>query len=68
MMARIRDQMGKLGELKAMGDCVVSAMPVPLPADPKTLQMQVADVADRVTEMIREAIAPQQASMKQAAS
>lgn len=55
MMTRIREQLGKLPDLKASGDLEVSASAVALP-DPaagQKLEEQVREVADRVTEMAR---------------
>jgi len=64
MMARIREQMAKLAELKASAEFEVSASPLPRPDRPgePSLELQVADVADNVTEMIRAAMAPPQSS------
>ena len=55
MMARIREQMGKLGDLQAGAELQVSACAVPLPdsAAGQSLQQQVQEVADRVTAMAR---------------
>lgn len=61
MMARIREQMGKLAELSATGEFHISASEVSLP-DPAgglSLQLQVQAVADRVTEMARHILGPQ---------
>ena len=64
MMARIRGQTEKLPELKANAEFAVSATAVPLPElsganslEPMSLDKQVAAVADRVTEMVRAAVA-----------
>jgi signal transduction histidine kinase len=58
MAARIREQLGKLSELKASGDFEISAQEVNLTAaSGKSLAGQVDDVASRVTEMIRTAMA-----------
>ncbi len=64
MMARIRGQMEKLPDLKASGDFEVSASAVPLAdfsgansLEAMSLDKQVAAVADRVTEMVRAAVA-----------
>jgi signal transduction histidine kinase len=57
MAARIREQIGKLAELKASGDFEVSAQAVSLTgANGKSLEAQVDDVAGQVTEMIRKAM------------
>jgi sigma-B regulation protein RsbU (phosphoserine phosphatase) len=55
MMTRIREQLGSLPELTASGEVEVSASAVPLPDQTKdhTLEEQVREVADHVTEMIR---------------
>ncbi len=61
MMTRIREQMGKLADLNASGEFEMSASEVPLP-DPAmghSLQQQVQEVADRVTEMARDILGPQ---------
>jgi signal transduction histidine kinase len=66
MMTRIREQMGKLAELNSSGDFEISASEVPLP-DPAaghSLQEQVQEVADRVTEMVRAIVGPQLNSTK----
>lgn len=67
MMARIREQMAKLAELKASGEFEVSASAVPLP-DPAaghSLEQQVREVADRVTEMAWAALGPKLNSMQE---
>ncbi len=55
MMTRIRSQLGKLAELKASAEIAVSASAIPLPdtAAGQSLEQQVQEVADRVTEMAR---------------
>jgi signal transduction histidine kinase len=59
MVARIREQLAKLTELKASGDFDVSASAISLADLPaEKVESQVAGVADRVTEMIRHAIVP----------
>jgi signal transduction histidine kinase len=59
MMTRIREQLEKLEELKASGDIIVSATEIPLPPSADLpLEQQVAQVADRVTEMARAALGP----------
>jgi signal transduction histidine kinase len=59
MMARMREQLAKLEELKASGEFEVSASAVSLSDLPgsQSLEAQVAGVADRVTEMVRVALA-----------
>ena len=54
MMTRIRDQMGKLEELKASAEVTLTAAEIPLPDANDSLQHQVQKIADRVTEMARE--------------
>ena len=65
MMTRIREQMAKQAELKASAEFEVSASAVPRPDRPgePSLELQVADVAGSVTEMIRAAMAPPQGSV-----
>jgi signal transduction histidine kinase len=55
LMARIREQLGKLPDLEASVDLEVSASAVtlPNPAAGLTLEEQVQEVADRVTETAR---------------
>jgi hypothetical protein len=64
MMTRIRGQLEKLPDLKASCELEVSASAVPLPdlAAGHTLEEQVQEVADRVTEMARSALATEQNS------
>ena len=64
MMTRIREQLGKLPDLKAAGELEVSASAVPLPdlAAGQTLEEQVQEVADHVTEMARLALGAEQNS------
>jgi sigma-B regulation protein RsbU (phosphoserine phosphatase) len=64
MMARIRGQIEMLPELKAGGEFEISASAIPLTGLPgmgsgeaKSLEAQVAAVADRITEMARTALA-----------
>ncbi|MFZ3341995.1 MAG: hybrid sensor histidine kinase/response regulator [Terriglobales bacterium] len=64
MMTRIRGQIESLPELKASGECEISASEVPLtdlpekkPSQSTLLEAQVATVAHRVTEMARAALA-----------
>jgi predicted aspartyl protease len=66
MMARIREQLGKLPDLKATGDLEVSASAVtlPNPAAGHTLEEQVREVAERVTEMARLALSEERNSTK----
>ena len=67
-MARIRGQMDKLEELRTGGEFEVSAEVLPLADLPKrpTLEAEVDDVAGRVTEMVRIAMAPAKAAVRQA--
>jgi signal transduction histidine kinase len=58
MMARIRGQMGKLEELTAAGEFTVSASSIPDLPHGETLEADVAEVAERVTEMVRNAMTP----------
>jgi signal transduction histidine kinase len=55
MTDRIRGQVGALPQLKASGTLRVTAetLPTPSAADGRTLEQQVWDVADRVTEIIQ---------------
>ena len=58
MMTRIREQLGKLPEVNGTADLEVSASEVALP-DPAaglTLEEQVQEVAERVTEMAQSAL------------
>ena len=57
-MDRIRDQVGKLPQLKASGTMRVIAEKVPPSpaADPRTLDQQVWGVADYVTEIIQQGL------------
>jgi hypothetical protein len=64
MMVRVRGQMEKMPELKASGEFDLSATAVALPLasgkqsiEEMSLDKQVATVADRVTEMVRDALA-----------
>jgi sigma-B regulation protein RsbU (phosphoserine phosphatase) len=64
MMARVRGQMEKMPELKASGEFEISATAVPLAPTSGTesleglsLDKQVAALADRMTEMVRAALA-----------
>jgi phosphoserine phosphatase RsbU/P len=59
MIDRIREQVGSLPKLKAMGGLEVSAEPVPggFADDARTLEQQVWGIADRVSEMIQECLA-----------
>jgi signal transduction histidine kinase len=59
MMARIRGQMQKMPELCANSEFEVSASAVPLPEhslEASPLEKQVADVAERVMQMVRAAV------------
>jgi signal transduction histidine kinase len=59
MMTRIREQLEKLEELSASGDIIVSATEIPLPPSADlSLEKQVFQVAERVTEMARAALGP----------
>jgi len=64
MMTRIREQMAKLPELMTVGEVKVSASAVELPGSPtdpdkkESLEVQVGQVADRIAEMVRRALAP----------
>ncbi len=61
MVARIRGQMEKIPELAASGEFELSASAVPLAehlSEAGLLEKQVAEVAERVTEMVRAAVAP----------
>lgn len=62
MMTRIRGQLGNLADLKATGELEVSASAVmlPDPAADRTLEAQVEEVAQRVAEMARSALAAKQ--------
>ena len=54
MMRRIREQLGSLPQVRSGATLHVSAQPIP--ADPaaqiRTIDQQVRDVADRISEMI----------------
>ena len=54
MMRRIREQLNTLPQLRSSGTLRVGAQPVPLDpaAQIRTLEQQVRDVADRITDMI----------------
>lgn len=58
MMARIREQLGKVLDLKNAGELKVSVSAVALPEanDSSTLQQQMQKVATRVTEMTQSAL------------
>lgn len=58
MLRRIREQMDKLEELKANGTFQMSAIEVPLPdtSGAITLQDQVKNVAERITELAKDAL------------
>jgi signal transduction histidine kinase len=58
MMDRVRDQVGKLPQLKASGTMRVMVEKIPgVPAgDPRTLEQQVWGVADYVTEIIQQGL------------
>jgi signal transduction histidine kinase len=57
MLARIREQLGKVDDLTASGEAAVSAAEIPMPeAGDDSLERQVQKIADRVTEMARESL------------
>ena len=58
MMARIREQLGKVADLNGRGELEVSASAVSLPdrAASQSLEEQVQEVARVVTEMVRSAL------------
>jgi sigma-B regulation protein RsbU (phosphoserine phosphatase) len=58
LMDRIRDQVGKLPQLKASGTMRVIAEAIPPTAlvDPRTLEQQVWGVADYVTDIIQQGL------------
>jgi hypothetical protein len=58
MMDRVRDQVGKLPQLKASGTMRVMAEKIPgVPAgDSRTMEQQVGGVADYVTEIIQQGL------------
>ena len=58
LMDRVRDQVGKLPQLKASGTLRVIAEKIPpVPAaDPRTVEQQVWGVADYVTEIIQQGL------------
>jgi hypothetical protein len=58
MMARIREQLGKVADLNGRGELEVSASAVSLPDRPagQSLEEQVQEVARVVTEMVRSAL------------
>ncbi|HVM92540.1 MAG TPA: hybrid sensor histidine kinase/response regulator [Terriglobales bacterium] len=71
MLTRIRGQMAKMPEHNAGSEFEVSARPIALPnlLEEKTLEAQVATVAERVTEMVRASLDPaQQAEAARAGS
>lgn len=54
MMARIREQLDKCGDLKTSGSLKVTATAIPMPEkDSGPVEHQVQEVANSVTEMIR---------------
>jgi hypothetical protein len=55
LMERIRHQVGALPKLRASGTLRVTAemVPTPPPGDPRPLEQQILDVADRVTGIIQ---------------
>jgi signal transduction histidine kinase len=62
MMTRIREQVGKVPALEGTGDLEVtaSAVMLPDPAADHTLEERVQEVAQRVAEMVRSALAAKQ--------
>jgi hypothetical protein len=58
MLKRIQEQLQKLEELKTSGTFELSVAAIPLPdaSDGISLYLQVQEVADRVTEMARDAV------------
>ena len=64
MMTRIREQLGQHPALKAGGEVEVSSTAIPLPDRDtgQTLEKQVQEVADRVTEMARAALRTKQSA------
>ncbi|HYA22700.1 MAG TPA: hybrid sensor histidine kinase/response regulator [Terriglobales bacterium] len=62
MLKRVREQLGKLEDLKASGQFEVSATEIPLldTSDKLSLEQQVQKVADRVTEMAKDALGAMQ--------
>jgi signal transduction histidine kinase len=57
MITRIREQLEKCGDLKTSGSLTVSATKISLPGqDSGSLEQQVQEVANSVTEMIRSAL------------
>jgi signal transduction histidine kinase len=62
MMTRIREQLEKVADFKAIGELTLSAEPVTLPDPADPLEKQVQEVANRVTEMARLALGPTQNS------
>jgi hypothetical protein len=64
MMTRIREQLGKVPDLKGTGELEVSALAVPLPerGAGHSLEEQVREVADTVGEMVRTVLGGEQGS------
>jgi len=64
MMTRIREQLGKVAELKGTGELEVSALAVPLPEPGAghSLEEQVREVAGTVGEMVRKVLEGEQGS------
>jgi signal transduction histidine kinase len=58
MMDRIRDQADALPQLKASGTLRITAETIPGPPvdDPKTLEQQVWEISDRVTQIIQQGL------------
>ena len=64
MMTRIREQLGKVLDVNGTGQLEVSASAVPLPDRDAghSLQEQVQEVAQAVTEMVRSVLGEKQSS------
>ncbi|HLZ41435.1 MAG TPA: hybrid sensor histidine kinase/response regulator [Candidatus Sulfotelmatobacter sp.] len=67
MMTRIREQLGKVADLKGAGELEVSAQAVPLPEAGAcaTLQDQVQEIADWVSDIVGKLLAGKQDSTEQ---
>jgi signal transduction histidine kinase len=65
MMRRIREQLEKVPDLNTTGELRVSASEVPLTdlGSDQTLDQQIQEIANRVTEMARFALVPKQNSI-----
>jgi signal transduction histidine kinase len=62
MLDRIRSQVGDLPKLKVGGTLRVTAerLPTPSTVDPRTLEQQISDVAEHVTEIIQHDLSQKQ--------